>query len=338
MEGNGFVEPGTILLLIVIVFLALVLGAMSIRIIRPYQRALVERLGRYQRTGEPGLNLIFPVIETLRRMDMRERVIEVPSQSIITKDNVVVEVDAIIYCQITEPFKAYYEITDFVFAAVKLAQTNLRNTLGEMELDQSLTSRDRINAQLRTVLDDATGKWGVKVNRVEIQRIDPPLDITEAMSRQMKAERDKRAAILEAEGVKQANITRAEGLKQAAILEAEGRAQAVKMTADAEKYKRIAEAAGEGEAIINVFSAIHKGEPDDRLITLKYLEALQKMADGKASKFFIPYEASALLSGLGAISEILKPHLDGQQGAARIETQTTQKGEGGGKGQGPHRG
>jgi regulator of protease activity HflC (stomatin/prohibitin superfamily) len=207
-----------------------------------------------------------------------------------------------------------------------------------MELDQSLTSRDRINAQLRTVLDDATGKWGVKVNRVEIQRIDPPLDITEAMSRQMKAERDKRAAILEAEGVKQANITRAEGLKQAAILEAEGRAQAVRMTADAEKYKRIAEAAGEGEAIINVFSAIHKGEPDDRLITLKYLEALQKMADGKASKFFIPYEASALLSGLGAISEILKPHLDGQQGAARIETQTTQKGEGGGKGQGPHRG
>ena len=332
MENAAAFNAGPVLLTVVIVFLVFVLGAMSIRIIRPFQRGLVERLGRYQRTTEPGLAIIFPVIENLRRMDMRERVIEVPSQSIITKDNVVVEVDAIIYCQITEPFKAYYEITDFVFAAVKLAQTNLRNTLGEMELDQSLTSRDRINAQLRTVLDDATGKWGVKVNRVEIQRIDPPVDITEAMSRQMKAERDKRAAILEAEGVKQANITRAEGLKQAAILEAEGRANAVRNIADAEKYKRIAEAAGEGEAIINVFSAIHQGAPDDRLITLKYLEALQKMADGKASKFFIPYEASALLSGLGAITEILKPGSGGQP------AELTSRGEGDGKGKIPGKG
>jgi len=300
------IDPGMIVLLIVIVLFVFILGSMSLRIVRPYQRALVERLGRFHSKRSPGLNLIVPFVETLVRIDMRERVIDVPSQSIITKDNVVVEVDAIIYCQVTDPFKAHYDIMDFVLAAVKLAQTNLRNTLGEMELDQSLTSRDTINEQLRTVLDNATDKWGVKVNRVEIQRIDPPMDITEAMSRQMKAERDKRAAILEAEGIKQANITRAEGMKQAAILEAEGQANAVKKIADAEKYKLIAEASGEADAIINVFSAIHKGAPDDKLITLKYLEALKGIADGKASKMYIPYEASALLSGLGSISDILK--------------------------------
>jgi regulator of protease activity HflC (stomatin/prohibitin superfamily) len=315
-------SAGAVLLLVVIVFFAFVLGAMSIRIIRPFQRGLIERLGRYHRKCDPGLNVIVPFIESLVRVDMRERVIDVPSQSIITKDNVVVEVDAIIYCQVTDPFKAHYEIMDFVYAAVKLAQTNLRNTLGEMELDQSLTSRDVINEQLRTVLDNATDKWGVKVNRVEIQRIDPPVDITEAMSRQMKAERDKRAAILAAEGVKQSNITKAEGTRQSAILEAEGRAEAVRKIADAEKYRKIAEAAGEAEAIINVFSAIHKGEPDDKLITLKYLEALRGMADGQSSKFFIPYEASALMSGLGTIAEVLKP---GKESA--MQNKTNIKGE-----------
>ncbi len=300
------IDPGLIVLLVVIIFFTLVIGAMSLRIIRPFQRGLVERLGRFHNKREPGLNMIIPFIETLKRIDMRERVLDVPSQSIITKDNVVVEVDAIIYCQVTDPFKAYYEITDFITAAVKLAQTNLRNTLGEMELDQSLTSRDVINEQLRDVLDSATDKWGVKVNRVEIQRIEPPVDITQAMSRQMKAERDKRAAILEAEGVKQAEITTAEGSKQSAILEAEGKAEAIKKVADAEKYRKIAEAAGEAEAIINVFSAIHKGAPDEKLITLKYLEALKGMADGKASKLFIPYEASGLLAGLGSIAEVLR--------------------------------
>ena len=321
-------STGVILLLVVIVFFALVLGAMSIRIIRPYQRGLVERLGRYQRKCNPGLQVIFPILESLVRVDMRERGIDVPSQSIITRDNVVVEVDAIIYCQVTDPFKAHYEIMDFVYAAVKLAQTNLRNTLGEMELDQSLTSRDVINEQLRSVLDTATDKWGVKVNRVEIQRIEPPMDITEAMSRQMKAERDKRAAILEAEGVKQANITRAEGSKQAAILEAEGKAEAVRKIADAEKYRKIAEAAGEAEAIINVFSAIHKGAPDDKLITLKYLEALQGMASGQASKFFIPYEASALISGLGAIADVLKPETKARLQQKKSDTKGDQHGTG----------
>jgi regulator of protease activity HflC (stomatin/prohibitin superfamily) len=301
MQAN----PSTILPLVLIVFFVFILGASAIRIIKPNQRGLVVRLGRYQRTCSPGLTIIVPFIDKLQAVDVRERVIDVPSQSIITKDNVGVEVDAIIYCQVTDPFKATYEINDYTNAAVKLAQTSLRNTLGEMELDQSLTSRETINTQLRMVLDDATGKWGIKVNRVEIQRIDPPKDITEAMSRQMKAERDKRAAILEAEGIKLANITKAEGLKQAAILESEGKANAIQKIADAEKYRRITEASGEAEATINVFTAIHKGEPDDKLITLKYLETLQSMANGQASKIFIPYEASALLSGLGAIKEIL---------------------------------
>ena len=292
--------------IVAIVFLAVIFSAMSLRIIKPYQRGLTERLGRYRKTCQPGLNVIMPIIESMKKMDMRERVIDVPPQGVITKDNVVVEVDAVIYCQITEPFKANYEITDFVYASVKLAQTNLRNTLGDMELDQSLTSRDVINEKLRDVLDDATNKWGVKINRVEIQKIDPPRDITDAMSRQMKAERDKRAAILEAEGIKQADITRAEGEKQATILEAEGQAAAIKKKADAEKYQKLTVAQGEAEAIINVFQAIHKGKPDDKLITLRYLESLKQIADGKANKLFFPLELSSLLSSVGIIADSLK--------------------------------
>ncbi|MCP4580901.1 MAG: SPFH/Band 7/PHB domain protein, partial [candidate division Zixibacteria bacterium] len=293
--------------IVVIIVLAVIFAAMSLRIVRPYQRGLVERLGRYRRTVQPGLNVIMPMIESLTKVDMRERVIDVPPQLIITKDNVGVEVDAMIYCQVTEPFKAKYEITDFVYAAVKLAQTNLRNTLGEMELDQSLTSRDVINEKLRVVLDEATNKWGVKVNRVEIQKIDPPRDITDAMSRQMKAERDKRAAILEAEGVKQADITRAEGEKQATILEAEGKAAAIEKTADATKYQKLTVAQGEADAIVNVFTAIHKGKPDDKLITLRYLESLKQIADGKANKLFFPIEATSLLSSVGLVADMLKP-------------------------------
>ncbi len=294
------------LFILVIVFFALIFAGMSLRIIRPYQRGLIERLGRYNRTCQPGLNIILPIVEQMEKVDMREKVIDVPAQSIITKDNVMVEVDAIIYCQVTDPFRAHYEIMDFVYAAVKLAQTNLRNTLGEMELDQSLTSRDIINEKLRVVLDEATNKWGVKVNRVEIQKIDPPRDITDAMSRQMKAERDKRAAILEAEGIKQAEITKAEGAKQAAILEAEGQAQAIMKVAEAEKFQKLTVAQGEAEAIVNVFQAIHKGQPDNKLITLRYLEALKTIADGKANKVFFPIEVASLLSGVGLAAELLK--------------------------------
>jgi regulator of protease activity HflC (stomatin/prohibitin superfamily) len=290
----------------VLVLFAFILGGMSIRVIRPFEKGLVERLGRYQRTLDSGLNLIVPLFDTVAKIDMREIVFDVPPQRVITKDNVGVEVDCVIYCQVTDPVRSKYEIANYVMAATKLAQTNIRNVVGEMELDQSLSSRDHINSQLRDVLDTATDKWGVKVNRVEIQRIDPPADITEAMSRQMKAERDKRAAILEAEGDRQAAITRAEGTKQSAILEAEGQAEAVRKKADAEKYRQIAVAEGEAKAINNVYNAIHEGRPDKELITIKYLEMLPKLADGKANKLFLPYEASGIIGALSAMVEGIK--------------------------------
>ncbi|MCP4703127.1 MAG: SPFH/Band 7/PHB domain protein [candidate division Zixibacteria bacterium] len=290
----------------VVIVLAFILGGMSIRIVRPYEKALVERLGSYQKTLDSGLNLIVPFIDTLQKVDMREIVLDVPPQLVITKDNVGVEVDAVVYCQITDPVRVRYEIANYILASSKLAQTNLRNVLGEMELDQSLASRDTINSQLRDVLDTATDKWGVKVNRVEIQRIDPPNDITEAMSRQMKAERLKRAVILEAEGDKQSAITMAEGTKASAILKAEGEAEAVKKKADAEKYRQIAVAQGEADAIGNVFKAIHDGKPDEKLITLKYLEMMPKLAEGEANKIFLPIESSGIIGSLAAMVEGIK--------------------------------
>lgn len=300
-EGNAVVA-GT-LVVVVVVFLAIVLVLMAIRILRPYERGVIERLGKYLRTADPGLAVIFPFFDTLIRIDMRERVMDVPPQRVITKDNVSVEVDAIIYMQVTDPFKSIYEIQSFMMAAIKLAQTSLRNIIGEMELDSTLISRDVINEKLRIVLDQATDKWGVRVNRVEIQRIEPPVDITDAMSRQMKAEREKRAVILEAEGVRQSQINRAEGEKQAAILQAEGAAQAVRTRADAEKYRQIAVAEGQAQATINVFKAIHEGKPTNELLTLKYYEVLQALANGQATKFFLPLEASGIMSSIAAAVE-----------------------------------
>ncbi|MEW6051921.1 MAG: SPFH domain-containing protein [Candidatus Zixiibacteriota bacterium] len=299
------VNPVVIFLIAAVVF-AFIIVMLSIRIIRPYERGLVERLGKFQRTIGPGLNMILPFFDTVIKVDMREVVIEVPPQLVITKDNVNVEVDAIIYAQVTDPARSRYEISNYIIAATKLAQTNLRNVIGEIDLDACLSSRDKINAQLRDVMDTATDKWGVKVNRIELQRIDPPTDITQAMSRQMKAERDKRAAILDAEAIRQAEITKSEGKKLSQILEAEGYAQAVKLKADAEKYRQIAVAEGEAGAITNVFSAIHESKPDDKLITLKYLEMLPKLADGTANKIFLPYEASGILSALSAFVEGIK--------------------------------
>ncbi len=293
-------------LMIVIVALSFALVAMSVRIVRPYEKGLVERLGKFQRVLDPGLNLILPFFDTVQKVDMREVVIDVPAQLVITRDNVGVEVDAIIYIQVTDPFRSKYEIYNYVYASTKLAQTNLRNVIGEMDLDSCLSSRDKVNTQLRDVLDAATDKWGVKVNRVEMQRIDPPADITDAMSRQMKAERDKRATILDAEAVRQADITKAEGSKMAQILEAEGAAEAVKRKADAEKYRQIQVAEGEAKAILNVFGAIHDGRPDEKLITLKYLEMLPRLAEGEANKVFLPYEASGIISSLAAMVEGIK--------------------------------
>lgn len=315
-------NPVIIFLVLAAVF-AFIIVSMSIRIIRPFEKGLVERLGRFQRLLEPGLNMIIPFFDIVIKVDMREVVLDVPPQMVITKDNVNVEVDAIIYAQVTDPVRSRYEIANYIVAATKLAQTNLRNVIGELDLDSCLASRDVVNSQLRSVLDDATDKWGVKVNRVEMQRIDPPRDITEAMSRQMKAERDKRATILDAEANKQANVTKAEGYREAQILKAEGDAEAVRKTADAEKFRQLTVAQGEAEAILSVFGAIHDGQPDEKLITLKYLEMLPRLADNPANKIFLPYEASGMISALSAMIAGITTG-NGKEDKERVaETETT---------------
>lgn len=282
--------------LFVVVAIALfVIVIKGIRIIRPWQKGLIERLGRYQRTADSGLTVILPFLDRLLKVDMREQVVDVPPQGVITKDNVVVEVDAVVYYEVTDPIKVTYNVANFYTAATKLAQTNLRNLIGDMALDESLTSRETINSKLRQILDDATDKWGTKVTRVELQRIEPPKDVTEAMHRQMKAERDRRAMILEAEGH-----------KRSAVLKAEGDAEAIRKVADAEKYRRLTVAQGEAEAIQTVFGAIHKGQPTNDLIAIKYLEALENIANGQATKVFLPYEAAGVLGSIAGIAELLK--------------------------------
>lgn len=288
----------------IIAFVALVYFATAIKIVRPYEKGIVERLGKYQRTYDSGLHIILPFVDRLSKVDMRENVVDVPPQEVITKDNVVVTVDAVVYYEATDPVKLMYNVANFYMAATKLAQTNLRNVIGEMQLDESLTSREKINAALRQILDDATDKWGVRVVRVELQRIEPPVDVTEAMHRQMKAERTRRALILEADGDKQAAITRAEGARGAAILEAEGKAQAIKSVAEAEKFQKIALAQGESDAIKNVFAAIHEGNPTNDLIAIRYLESLKSIANGQANKVFLPMEISGILGSIGGIAEL----------------------------------
>jgi len=281
--------------LVILALVIFVVAATGIKIIRPWQKGLVERLGKYQRTAGSGLSIIIPFMERLIKVDMREQVVDVPPQGVITKDNVVVEVDAVVYYEVTDPVKVTYNVTNFYLAATKLAQTNLRNLVGDLALDESLTSREVINTKLRQILDDATDKWGTKVTRVELQRIEPPVDVTEAMHRQMKAERDRRAMILEAEGA-----------KKSAILKAEGEAEAIKKVADADKYEKLTVAKGEAEAIETVYDAIHRGRPTNDLIAIKYLEALQKMADGQATKIFLPIEASGILGSVAGVGELLK--------------------------------
>lgn len=282
-------------LLVILAVVIFIFAATGLKIVRPWEKGLIERLGRYQRTVGSGLSLIIPFMEIIKKVDMREQVHDVPPQGVITKDNVVVEVDAVVYYEVTDPVKVKYNVANFYVAATKLAQTNLRNLIGDLALDESLTSREIINTQLRQILDDATDKWGVKVTRVELQRIEPPADVTEAMHRQMKAERERRAMILEAEGQ-----------KRSAILKAEGQAEAIKKVADAEKYEKLTVAKGEAEAVETVYGAIHKGRPTNDLIAIKYLEALQKMADGQATKIFLPYEASGILGSIAGVSELLK--------------------------------
>lgn len=293
-----------LIIVIILILIVFVLAFKSVKILRPYEKAVVERFGKYQRTVESGLVFLIPFIESIRKVDLREQVVDVPPQEVITKDNTVVIVDCVIFYEVTDPFNAVYNVVNFYQAITKLAQTNLRNIIGDLELDQTLTSREMINTHLREVLDEATDKWGTRVVRVEIQRIEPPKDIVDAMSKQMKAERMKRAAILEAEGYKQSEIKKAEGDKQAAILEAEGQAEAIKKVADAQKYEEIAIAEGQAEATVDVYDAIHKGNPTNDLIAIKYLEALEKVADGNSTKIFLPAEMSGILGFIGGIAEL----------------------------------
>ena len=306
--------------------IAILLLIKAVQIIRPYERGVVERFGRYHRTLSSGLNYIAPGMEIVQRVDMRERVLEVPPQNLITKDNVGVTVDGVIYFEVVDECKVLYNVVKFDFAAIKLAQTSLRDLVGSMVLDEVLVSRDRINSELRHIMEEVSETWGVNTTRVEIHRIDPPRDIVEAMSRQMKAERTKRARIFEAEGIKRSTILTAEGEKQAHVLRAEAVAHAIEIEARAEKYREIAVAEGEATAIRDVFGAIHEGGPSRDLLDFKYLGTLEKIAEGKATKVFLPLEATKVLGGFAGIGEVLKGFNEGE-GKKELTTEGDEEGE-----------
>jgi regulator of protease activity HflC (stomatin/prohibitin superfamily) len=280
---------GLIVVLIVAIFVVAVL-ARSVRIVPQARARVVERLGRYHRTLTPGLALIVPFIDRLRPLiDLREQVVSFPPQPVITEDNLVVNIDSVIYFQVTDAKAATYEIANYIQAIEQLTVTTLRNVIGGMALEKTLTSRDGINSALRGVLDEATGKWGIRVNRVELKAIDPPASIKDTMEKQMRADREKRAAILQAEGQKQAAILTAEGEKQAAVLRAQGKRESM-----------ILEAEGQAKAIGTVFKAIHEGNPDPQLLAYQYVQALPQIAQGDANKVWIvPAEFQRALGRIG---------------------------------------
>jgi regulator of protease activity HflC (stomatin/prohibitin superfamily) len=281
-----------IVVAVVAVFVLLTL-ARTIRVIPQARAGVVERFGRYSRTLNPGLALVVPFVDRIRRtVDLREQVVSFPPQPVITQDNVVVNVETVIYFQITDAKSATYEIADSLQAIDLLSVTTLRNVIGAMTLDQTLTSRDQVNDQLRGILDDATGKWGIRIHRVELKAIDPPATIKDTMEKQIRAEREKRAAILQAEGVKQAAILTAEGEKQSAILKAEGQKQAAILAAE-----------GQSSAIGTVFQAIHEGNPDPQLLAYQYLQVLPQIAQGSANKLWVI--PSELTQALGQVSQNL---------------------------------
>jgi regulator of protease activity HflC (stomatin/prohibitin superfamily) len=281
---------GLIVVLVVAVLVLAVL-ARTIRIVPQARAGVIERLGRYHRTLSPGLALVVPFVDRLRPLiDLREQVVSFPPQPVITEDNLVVNIDSVIYFQVTDAKAATYEIANYIQAIEQLTVTTLRNVIGGMALEKTLTSRDEINGQLRGVLDEATGKWGIRVNRVELKAIDPPASIQDSMEKQMRADREKRATILQAEGQKQSAILTAEGEKQAAVLRAEGQKQAT-----------ILEAEGQAKAIGTVFGAIHEGNPDPQLLAYQYLQALPQIAQGQSNKvWIIPAEFQQALGRIGS--------------------------------------
>jgi regulator of protease activity HflC (stomatin/prohibitin superfamily) len=292
----------------IVAVIVLVTLARTIRIVPQARAAVVERLGRYSRTLTPGLVMVVPFIDRVRPLiDLREQVVSFPPQPVITEDNLVVSIDSVIYFQVTDAKAATYEIANYIQAIEQLTVTTLRNVIGGMALEKTLTSRDDINGQLRGVLDEATGKWGIRVNRVELKAIDPPASIQDSMEKQMRADRDKRAAILQAEGARQSQILQAEGEKQAAILSAEG-----------EKQAAILKAEGQAKAIETVFGAIHEGKPDAELLAYQYLQTLPLIAQGEANKvWIIPSDVQQAIGRVaGAVKDLApapSPATDGQK-------------------------
>jgi regulator of protease activity HflC (stomatin/prohibitin superfamily) len=284
-------EPWQAIGLVVVAIFVITVIARMIRVVKQSTALIVERLGRYSRTLDAGLHMLVPFIDRVRAgVDLREQVVSFAPQSVITSDNLVVEIDTVIYFQVTHPRDAVYEIANYIVGVEQLTVTTLRNVVGTMDLEQTLTSRDQINGQLRGVLDEATSKWGLRVNRVELKSIEPPLSIKDSMEKQMRAERDRRAAILTAEGVKQSAILTAEGDKQSAILKAEGSAQA-----------KILEAEGEARAILQVFDAIHEGDADSKLLAYQYLQMLPEIARNESNKvWFVPTEFTGALKAVSA--------------------------------------
>jgi regulator of protease activity HflC (stomatin/prohibitin superfamily) len=292
----------TILLVVVIAFIGVVI-ARSVRIVPQARAGIVERFGRYHRTLHAGLNMVTPFIDRLLPLiDLREQVVSFPPQPVITRDNLVVAIDTVIYFQVTDAKAATYEVANYISAVEQLTVTTLRNVVGGMDLETTLTSRDQINHELRRELDDATGKWGLRVSRVELKAIEPPTSIQDSMEKQMRADRDKRAAILSAEGSKQSAILTAEGERQAAVLKARGESEAVVLRAEADAKAQAARARGQAEAITTVFRAIHEGNPDQRLLAYQYMQMLPQIAQGDSNKLWIvPSEIGKALEGIGGL-------------------------------------
>ena len=308
--------------LIALVVLAVIFAKMALVIIPQSETKIIERLGRYYATLQPGINIIIPFIDRAKeivtlnrgryiysnRIDLREQVYDFDKQNVITKDNIQMQINALLYFQIVDPFKAVYEINNLPNAIEKLTQTTLRNIIGELELDQTLTSRDTINTKLRAVLDDATNKWGIKVNRVELQDITPPQSVLQAMEKQMQAERNKRATILTSEGEKQAQILKSEGEKAATINRAEAAKQQAILSAEGEAQARIRKAEAEAVAIDKITEAVGKStNPANYLLAQKYIQMLQQVATGDKTKtVYLPYEATNLMGSIGGIKELFK--------------------------------
>ncbi|KAF0194202.1 MAG: stomatin like protein [Bacillota bacterium] len=300
--------------LYLVAILVFIVALSSIRVIRQSTVGVVERLGSFHRTMPNGLHFVMPFIDkVLPLIDLREHVMDYPPIPVITKDNVTMQIDTVIYYQVTDPIKATYEISNLRGAIEKITQTTIRNVIGDLSLDETLTSRERVNTQLRVILDEATDKWGVKVTRIELKSIEPPRDIRDAMEKQMRAERDKRAQILSAEGERAANILTSEGRKQATILEAEGHRTRAILAAEADRQKRILEAEGEAQAIMTVYQARARGltmlkevQPDQALLTIQGFDALREVANGQATKIIIPSDLAGLAGTLKALVEIAK--------------------------------